>query len=221
MMQQNRHHDAYEAVKRISQYFPANPKRLTEVLRLAVMTSQFADIEKYYAAFTNIDERNETLVRYVCAALVVCGKHYLASGVGQSRAIELFKKAVATGQGRSKIIMEIVSTLAEHGLSADAAFFMERFPADFQGSDDFLFLRFLLADAEGQVSATLNQGRALMAKGYGDERLYRILLGRAVDAKLPERDVEEIQNRALSRFPDRKAAFDELLARARKARGAG
>jgi len=72
--------EAYDVIKRLSHYFPANPKRLAEVLRLAIINSRFEDIEQYYAAFCNMDDREDSLIRHVCAALIVCGKFYLRNG---------------------------------------------------------------------------------------------------------------------------------------------
>ena len=211
LMQQKNHSEAYEVVKKVSQYFPANPKRLTEVLRLAVMTGEYEDIEKYYSTFTNIDDRNDMLIKYVCAALVVCGKYYLSANLGKSRALELFRKAAVTGTGRVNILKEIILALIENGMVKDTYPFLERFPLDSHESDDYLLLRFLIANAENNVSGVINQGRALMARGLADERLYTILIRRGVEAKLTPIAIEEIMSRAAAKLPGKRSFFEGLL----------
>lgn len=59
LMEQKKYADAYTVVKRLSRYFPANPQRLTMVLKLAVLTQSYEDVERYYQLFTKLDQ--ETL----------------------------------------------------------------------------------------------------------------------------------------------------------------
>ncbi|MBI3543681.1 MAG: hypothetical protein HY075_10455 [Deltaproteobacteria bacterium] len=116
LMKEQEHVAAYDVVRKLSQYFPANPKRLAEVLRLAIVIGKYEDIEKYYSVFTNLDDRDETLIKYVCAALVVCGKYYLSTKLGHTRALELFRKAAVTASGRLNILKEIILALLEYRL---------------------------------------------------------------------------------------------------------
>ncbi|MBI3543715.1 MAG: hypothetical protein HY075_10625 [Deltaproteobacteria bacterium] len=117
--------EAYDVIKRLSHYFPANPKRLAEVLRLAIINSRFEDIEQYYAAFCNMDEREDSLIRHVCAALIVCGKYYLRNGQ-KARALPFFQKATVAGVGRSNILKEIVQALNESGCVKEAEEFLAK-----------------------------------------------------------------------------------------------
>ena len=59
LMTRKLHVDAYSVIKKLSQYFPANPQRMTAVLRLAIVTSSYEDVERYYRIFTTIDPGNE------------------------------------------------------------------------------------------------------------------------------------------------------------------
>ncbi|MBI2605779.1 MAG: response regulator [Deltaproteobacteria bacterium] len=198
--------NAYEVVKRISQYFPANPKRLAEVLRLAIANAKYEDIEKYYAIFTNIDDRDEMLIKYVCAALVVCGKHYLGTGLNKIRAMQLFQKAAATGTGRGNVIKEIVTTLVDYNLIKEAKGFVERYPADLQGTNDYQMLKFMLLNAEAPLSLIVSTGRDLLGKGVVDERLFRIMLQRSVEAGL-NTAAETIAFQAAKHFPKKQQEF--------------
>lgn len=211
MMKQNAHGEAYEVVRKLSQYFPANPKRLTEILRLAIVTGKYEDIEKYYSVFTNIDERDETLIKYVCAALVVCGKYYLAGNLGHSRALDLFRKASVTGTGRANILKEIILALVDNGLSKEAHHFLERFPQDARDSEDFLLMKLLIADGENQGGVVINQGRMLMTRGCSEERLYNAMIRRGMESKLSKLAMDEIMEKAVQKLPAKKEHFEKLV----------
>lgn len=205
---QKNHAEAYEVVKKVSQYFPANPKRLTEVLRLAIINGKYEDVEKYYSIFCNIDERDETLIKYVCAALVVCGKYYLGTKL-KSRALELFQKAAATGTGRVRILKEVVQALIDHGCVRESKDFLSKFPAETQAAQEYLTLRFQILNAEGNLNAIIEQGRDLLSKGLGDERSYEIMMKRSIEAKLGNA-AEALYYEATGKFPAMKNELDAL-----------
>lgn len=209
LIKEKAHGEAYEVVKKISQYFPANPKRLGEVLRLAITNGKYEDVEKYYAVFCNIDERDETLIKYICAALVVCGKYYLSTKF-KSRALELFQKAAATGTGRVKILREVVQTLVDFNLYKDAKDFLSKFPPESQTSPDYLVMHFQVLNGEGNRSLTIELGRQLIAKGIADERLYAIMIKRSLEARLGPA-AESLMHEAIQKFPNRKDEFENIF----------
>ncbi len=215
LMSMNKPAEAYEVVKKISQYFPANPKRLSEVLRLAIVNGKYEDIEKYYSIFINIEDRHDTLIKYICAALVVCGKYYLSTNVGRSRALELFQKAAATGTGRANIIREIISILIEFNLHKEAKKFIDRYPLDQQKTPDYLVLKFLILNGEGNPSATIAQGRELLAQGLTDERLFKVMITRSLESKL-DTAAETLYYNAIKEHPAKQAEFEKLLGRSMK-----
>lgn len=210
LISKNDQKEAYKIVKRISQYFPANPKRLAEVLKLAIVTQQYDDIEKYYSLFTNLDQRDETLIRYVCAALVICSKHYLEGKVGQSRAIELLHKAAATAGGRTRILREIILTLADHSLAQDAEHFLGRFPPEHQAGNDYAVLKFVVSQCDPTSVPTPELGRKLLRKGIVDERLYQAIVEGFL-RKGKREDAQDTVIEASNKFPAKKAEFETLL----------
>lgn len=212
-MSKKLHTEAYEVIKRISQYFPANPQRMTTVLRLAIMTKSYEDVERYYRIFSNIDERNEEMIRYVCAALVVCGKYYLHQNFN-SRALELFQKAAITASGRTKILREIISALLEFNLTTQAEEYLKRFPPDSQSQVDYLSMQYLVADRTNPRSIVIDKGRELIGKNMHDPAIYKVLIRRSAEAGL-EHAVGDLVQAAAQKFPDQKEAF-ESLAKAKK-----
>ncbi len=204
---QKRDREAYEVIKKISQYFPANPQRLSAVLRLAIKTQSYEDVERYYRIFTTIDTRSPEMVRYVCAALVVCGKYYLKSSL-TSRALELFQKAAVTGAGRTNILREIIVSLADADMLKAAEQFMKRFPPDTQSSADYAVSELTLLDRSGNVGGTIDRARAYLSKGIQDPHLYMILISRSTESKLTAGNVDELVRTASQKWPDQKSAFE-------------
>jgi CheY-like chemotaxis protein len=209
-MARKMHAAAYEIVKRISQYFPANPKRLAEVLRLAIVNAKYEDIEGFYKVFINLDERNDMLIKYVCAALIVCGKYYLGAGRSRTRALQLFQNAAATGSGRTKILKEIVFGLVDHNLAKEADGFLGKFPAETHKSEDYLVARFLVIDAGGVRSKTIEEGRALLANNILDPRVYAVMIRRSLEAQL-QPAAETLCRDAIAKYPNLRADFEAIL----------
>lgn len=214
LMEQHRHADAYDVVKRISQYFPANPHRLTQVLRLAIMTGSYDDIERYYRIFTGIDERNPEMVRYICAALVVCGKYYLQKANG-ARALELFQKSAVTAAGNTRILREIVQALVDAGQAKPAEEYLKRFPPQTQSGADYGVSRFLITAQLLGPQRTLEVGQELLSKNIHEEVVYRIMVDRALAADLPKA-AKNLVDQAAERWPDQKASLEALLGNAKK-----
>lgn len=213
LLRSQKNEQAYQIVRRLAKYFPANPDRLVEVLRLAVVTGQYDDIEQYYQVFTSLDERNEEVLKYVCASLIVCGRYYLSTKLGHIRAIELFRKAAIASQGKTKYLKEIILTLIDYRLFKEAAEFLTRFPPEAATSDDFLLLRFLVFSGYGALSFVLDQGRALIAKGVINEKLYEVMIQKELEAK-HEDAAEQLLYDACRDFPDRRSHFEVIFRRA-------
>lgn len=207
-MSQKRHAEAYEIIKRVSQYFPANPQRLTAVLRLAIINKSYEDVEKYYRIFTEIETRNEEMVRYICAALVVCGKHYLATRL-KSRAIELFQKAAATSGGRPKIMREIVLALLEFGSARDASEFLKKVPPETRTSPDYIVSDIAVRDGLDIDPLVLDQARRLIQGGLHDAILYKVAIRRSFAAKHADA-AENLLLDAEKRFPESSSLWAEL-----------
>jgi len=216
MMQKSMYAEAYDVVKKISRYFPANPQRLASVLRLAIMTKSYDDIESYYRVFTNLDQRNEEITKYICAALTVCGKYYLQRGL-PSRALELFSKAAVSASGRTKVLKEIVSTLVEFDLVKDAEVYLGRFPPNTQSMADFLTAEYLVLDRKVSVSKTIETGRKLISQNVEDPIIYRILLKRSLEASLKDA-ADTLLKTAVQKWPQLAKDFQQVTSDAMKSR---
>jgi DNA-binding NarL/FixJ family response regulator len=209
-MEQKRYAEAYDVVKKISRYFPANPQRMATVLRLAIMNQGFEDIERYYQMFCSLEQRNEELVKYVCAALVVCGKYYLQTNF-PSRAHELFQKAAITAAGKTRILREIIQNLCDFDLANMAGEYLKRFPTETQSQNDFLAMQYLVQSKSAPLGVVIEQGRALIKKGHQDPLIYKILIRKSREAKFNDA-AENLVQEAVKTWPERQAEFEKLLA---------
>ena len=206
--QQGDHQQAYDVVRKIAHYFPANPKRMEEVLRLAIITGHFSDIDEYYKLFITIEDRNDSLIRYVCSALVVCGKHYLARS-DLTKANNLFEKAAISGVRRWNILLEIVASLVEYKHSSSATKFLNRFPPESCESDEFLLANFLVSSTGQDPGPTLMLGHSLLRKGVQDLRLYLVMLEKYYQAKLIP-SAEDLACSAKKAFPEACAKIEKI-----------
>lgn len=208
LMKEQRHSEAYDIVRKLAKYFPANPKRLSEVLRLAIINKQYEDIEGYYKTFTNIDQRNPDLSRAAAASMVICGKYYLSSGRGEGKAMDIFNKAAATASTDMKIMMEIIGTLLEYGLEKEAQKFLQKFPPEMRRRNEFLVSEVLVLDRSTSLSMSIDRGRELLARGIKDPKLYLMMIKRSKEAGL-QAAVEDLVRQACTAFPDKKEQFEK------------
>lgn len=208
LMARGEHRKAYDIIKRMAHYFPANPQRMTAVLRLAIQTGHYADVERYYEIFKGMETRTEDIVRHICAALVVCGKYFLQQGQ-PDRALELFQKAAATGQGRTRLLREIILSLCDHGLPEKGDEFLQKFQPEAQKSVDYAAANILLADRILGRSHAIVRAREGLKQGHHDPLIYRILITRSYEAGYSD-SADELIRAAITRWPDQKAEFERL-----------
>lgn len=209
LMSQKRTKEAYDVVRQIAKVFPANPDRLATVLRLAVMNGAYEDIERYYQLFCKLDQRNEVLIRYICAALVVCGKYYLANR-NPGRALELFNKAKATGLGRPKVLREIISTLLVNEYTGEAAEFLKSYPAEMLSSEAYQALKYAVTEPSLELGASVAQGRELLAKGIKDPMLFQVMIERSVQANFEDHG-KQLLDEACQLWPEQRKDFENAF----------
>jgi CheY-like chemotaxis protein len=175
LIEEKRQAEAYDVVKRIAAYFPANPKRLASVLRLAIMTEHYEDMEGYYRTFTQIEQRSDELVTYMCSALIVCGKYYLMRN-HRTRAVEVFEKAAVSCAGQTRFLRYIVETLVDKGQSEAAVPFFKRYAHIDKTSIVFRTLEFLVSNKKEELSMSITKGQSLLKAGVKDPLVYRIMV---------------------------------------------
>ncbi len=200
LYERKHYQDAYKVLQRLAHYFPANPQRLSSVMKLAVVTHNYDDIEKYYDLYTHIEDRNEEMTKVVCAALVVCGRYHLKQG-RLEQSLEIFQKAATAGMGRTKILREIILTLVEAGQIRPADDFLRRFPPETQSSGDYFAMDLLLMEHLKMGSLVIERGRDLLAQGFHDPVIYQVMIRRSREAGL-KHAVDDLVREIGQRWPE-------------------
>ncbi|MDR3606370.1 MAG: response regulator [Oligoflexia bacterium] len=198
-IKQNKHEEAYSVIKRLAQYFPANPKRLATVLRLAIVTNNYDDIEGYYRIFTQLDQRTDELIRYICSALAVTGKYYLSTGV-RSRAIELFDKVAVSCAGRIQFMRYAVETMVQYECGKEASGFLKKFPPETRGKPDYLIAELLVDGLTKPSGVVIQKARDLIKNGIEQPVIYRTLIRHSAMSGLID-SAENLAQAAIKKWP--------------------
>jgi CheY-like chemotaxis protein len=205
LMSQKKYFEAYDIIKRLAQYFPANPKRLASVLRLAIITENFDDMEGYYRIFLKVSDRTEELTKYMCSALLVTGKHYLRRKI-RSRALELFEAAAVSGNGKSNFLAYIIDALVDYKMRDPADAFLVRMGKVSTTSADYLISRFLISTLFDDLLGSIQMGRNLIREGHETPAVYEKLIAQSVKGEYMEA-AEELYVEACKKWPNRTGDF--------------
>lgn len=143
-LREEKYHEAYGIVKKIAKYFPANPDRLTQIVRLAIRTNNFEDMQLYYEIFTSLDVRTQGLINYLGAGMYVAGKHCLIKNE-VDKALQFFDNIAVSCSEFTKFLRALISVLIEHDMHLEAEKFLSRFDASSKASDDYLISDFLVS----------------------------------------------------------------------------
>jgi CheY-like chemotaxis protein len=205
LMSQKKYHEAYDIIKRLSQYFPANPKRLASVLRLAIITEHFEDMEGYYRIYLKITDRTDELTKYMCSALLVTGKYYLRKKI-RSRALELFEAAAISGGGKTHFIAYIIDALVDFKMRDPADQFLVRMGKISTDSTDYLVSKFLISTLFEDTLSSIQMGRNLIKDGHETASVYEKLISQSVKGEYFD-EAEALFQSACKRWPDRTGDF--------------
>lgn len=142
-MREEKHHEAYQIVKKIAKYFPANPDRLSQIVRLAVRTEHYLDMQMYYEIFTSLDERLHVLTNYIGAGMYVAGKFCLQKD-DKEMALQYFDNIAVSCSEFTKFLRAIITVLIEYGYASEAETFLTRFHPTTWDQEDYLVSNFLV-----------------------------------------------------------------------------
>ena len=157
--------EAYNIVKNIAKYFPANPNRLKEVISLAVKTQNYKDIENYYEIFLGLEERTDDIIGHICSGMYICGKNYLMSDEPE-KACDIYEKSAIVASGRTKFLSAMIISLVENEIFEKARDLLSRFDIDSYGSHDYGVSSFLANSNEMTDIEIISKGSELFNKGF-------------------------------------------------------
>jgi len=188
-MRQEKFTEAYQVVKKIAQFFPANPERLTQIVRLAVRTENYDDMQIYYEVFTTLDERTPLMINYIGSGMYIAGKHNMLNRKF-TEANRFFENIAVSCSEFPKFTRSIITILVEYDQIDEAEKYMKRFPAGGNQDVDFMVSEYLiLAKKLKNPSSLVKRGldiynknvrnpaflkamiEAMVKSGYSEEKL--------------------------------------------------
>ncbi len=206
-LQENKIHEAYQVVKKVAKFFPANPDRLTQIVRLAIQTEHYDDMPAYYDIFTTLDERSKVLINYIGAGLYISGKHQLLKG-NINEALRCFECVAVSCSEFTKFLRAMITIMVEKNLISEAEPFLSRFPAGSLDHDDYMVSEYLVYSSKNKdPNFSVRRGLDLYNKKIRDFSCMKEMVGAmkvsgVKDDKLKEYEVE-IENL----FPDKLASM--------------
>ena len=203
---QKRYPEAYEVVRKIAKYFPANPERLTTVIRLAILTNNISDIEEYFAIFEEIDEKTDQLIKAMSAGLIICGKTYLSKDI-ESRGLELLEKSAIISMGDKKFLRMIIDYLLYYGHLNEIEPFFKRFHQEDRISKDYIISSFILSSIKLDPLKTIMEAQNLLQKNIRSSAIYLLLVQNLCRNKRMTEANRYIQD-CLKIWPEKQYYFD-------------
>ena len=182
---------AYQIVKKISKYFPANPDRLGEIIRLAVRTENYGDMQFYYEIFISLEERSSVLMNYMGSGLYVSGKYFIMQNEVKT-GLEYFDNIAVSCSNFTKFTRAIITFLVSQNRVQEAGKYLPRFSPDARLLEDYQVSEFLLDSGLGaEAHALVKKGMDLYNKNIRDFHCMKILLAAmAATEQKPERIAE-------------------------------
>jgi len=215
LMNQKEFEAAYEVVKKISKYFPANPDRMGTVLRLAIQNKKYDDIEGYYQVFTQLDSRNDSLLRSICAGLIVTAKFYFSTQ-SNTRAVELIQKAAITCAGHPGFLLECIEVLCINHKVEEALEALKRFHISEQKSKHYRTAELWTKYANGlHAKEILRPAKDLIKENEVLPSLFSLTIRAAAEAKLQD-EISFFMSKAEQHFPDSVEKLNEVIRKCRK-----
>ncbi|MBL7665112.1 MAG: response regulator [Bacteriovoracaceae bacterium] len=201
--------EAYEVAKNIAKYFPSNPDRLNSIVRLAVVTKNFQDMNFYYEIFKSLEMREKETIKYICAGLYVSGKYYMLNKQ-EDEAINLFNKIAISAGGETKFYRAMIESLIDNNLVAHAEKILLRFDSDEKLTEDFAISDFLLKAVKEKPGLMVGHGIKLFYDGVTNLSFYKMLLTIMHLSGSMEKS-QEVLAKATETYPEHKDEFHKII----------
>ncbi len=143
-MREEKFFEAYQVVKKIAKFFPANPDRLAQIIRLAVRTGNYQDMQMFYEIFTSLDVRVQVLTNYIGAGMYIAGKYCLMNS-DKDTAFQYFDNIAVSCSEFTKFLRAVITLLVENEMCDEAEKFLSRFDKDAKDGEDYLVADFLVS----------------------------------------------------------------------------
>lgn len=201
-MKEEKFKEAYQVVKKIAKYFPANPDRLAQIVRLAVITGNYRDMGMYYEIFTSLEVRLRVLTNYIGAGLYVAGKYFLQNNE-RDLALEYFDHIGVSCAEFSKFLRGVISVLVENNYGTEAEKFLARFDPSMKEHEDYLISEFLVSSKQSKDNGlVIKMGLEVYNKNIRDLKVLQALISAMEKGGFKEDKIAPYREEMHSRYPE-------------------
>lgn len=200
LMSQKKDAEAYLVVRKIATYFPSNPKRLFQILKLTVVLKEFEDLVDYYEAFCNLPTRDRELTLQMCAALVVAGRYFLMNE-DREKGLDFLNKAVISSAGMSAILSESILVLCDFNETEVAQEVLKRFAPDDQLKGPFAESVLMIRFKTDPLMDVVNRGLQFLEKGVHNPQVFEKVISLLI-ANGSRSRAESVLVQAKKEYPD-------------------
>ncbi len=200
LVQQGEFEKAYMLARRAHPSEFSLKNRLEEMLRLAVQTQHFVDVEDFYRIYVSLEERSASLTRTLLAALWVAIKHSLSKGDTEAVA-RISKNLMVSSGGDLATLEKLIFALVESRQPSLARDALKRYPVTENSIGHYRALDYLIFDCESSLSESLSRGYQLIWQQIEDPIIYQVLIRRLSEAKKSE-SAEHLEQLLRRKWPD-------------------
>ncbi len=197
---EKKYKEAYEVVRNISKYFPANPDRLIEVVKLCIKTENYLDMEDYYNIFIDLEERTNEVLNHICAGMYVYGKYKRVQGDDDAMK-DIFNKIGISCAGMTKFLKAMVVTFVENNIFKDAQKLLIRFRVDSDSKSDYELCQFLAESSDMNNKEKISKALDLFNRDNKHPLATKILIT-SLFKEGSEKKAEEYLEEALHLWPE-------------------
>ncbi len=208
--QAKRYEDAYNFNKKLIENYPVNPDKIADLVRLSIINQKYEDVINYCKIFVGLDEKVESVKKYISAGLAICGK-YLISKDDKENGVNALVEAAKLSDGKREILYSVIKSLLQAGAKNKAQQVLDDFSTEQTEGTDFSIMELEIIFETEEAGKAFNLGSSLLKKGIRDYRVYEIVikssvkLGRSADA------ISNVLFEAVKAYPEKKDFYDNLL----------
>jgi tetratricopeptide (TPR) repeat protein len=191
-MKEGQFSEAYEVAKKIANFYPANPQRLGRIIRLAIQTEHFHDMQFYYEIFNSLEEDHPELKKYIGAGLFISGKHGLLNQ-DFSTAIQYFDQLSLSCSDMTKFTRAMVTILLKYDQPLEAQKYFSSFPDSSTGDEDYLVSEYIMKAKSASDDYIIGRGLDLYQSNIRDEYCLEILIAAMERKGFPSTKIQQLQ----------------------------
>lgn len=193
--EENKIGEAYRIAKKVLEYFPTNTERFGQIIRLAILSRNFEDFDKFYEVYKELEERDPELTKLLGAGLYIAGKYYLTMGHTE-KALALFEKVAVSCFEFPHFLRSIITILIDYDLVDEAHRFLRRFPAGSMETEDFRISSFLITSRQiTDKDQIIRMGLEIYNLGFADKKLYSTLITLMKEKEYSAETIAELEEK--------------------------